>query len=154
LYETIYLQVIIVIYYEFSSFKCDVILSIFPNFIGKRWLKISFRTAHLIGFAGVFASILTSTEQNIYWGITIVSGLGLLSLEALTNFVWFVQVRALAMYIKLILLTCVFFYDEYAWHCLLAIIIISGMISHAPSSVRYYSFFHGRKITSLNDTKG
>ena len=131
-----------------------MLLSIIPNFIGKRWLKISLRTAHLVGFAGVFASILTSTEQDVYWAITIISGLGLLSLEALSNFVWFVQIRALAMYIKLTLLTCVFFFDEYAWHCLVAIIIISGMISHAPSSVRYYSFVHGRKITSLNDTKG
>jgi hypothetical protein len=129
-------------------------LSIIPNFIGKRWLKISLRTVHLVGFAGVFASILTATEQDVYWGITIVSGLGLLSLEALSNFVWFVQIRALVMYIKLTLLTCVFFFNEYAWHCLVAIIIISGMISHAPSSVRYYSFVHGRKITSLNDTKG
>jgi len=129
-------------------------LSLIPNFIGKRWLKISLRTAHLVGFSGVFSSILTSNEQDFYWGITIVSGLGLLSLEALSNFVWFVQIRAVAMYIKVILLTCVFFFDEYAWHCLVAIIIISGMISHAPSSVRYYSFVHGRKITSLNDTKG
>jgi len=129
-------------------------LSIIPNFIGKRWLKISLRTIHLLGFAGVFASTLTATEQNIYWAITIVSGLGLLSLEALSNFVWFVQIRALAMYIKLTLLTCVFFFNEYAWHCLVVIIIISGMISHAPSSVRYYSFIHHRKITSLNDTKG
>ena len=131
-----------------------MITNFIPNFVGKRWLKISLRTAHLVGFAGVFASILTSTEQNVYWGIMIVSGLGLLSLEALSNFVWFVQIRALAMYIKLTLLACVFFYDEYAWHCLLAMIIISGMISHAPSSVRYFSFVHGRKITSLNDTKG
>mgnify|MGYP000229220431 CR=1 FL=1 len=128
--------------------------SIIPNFIGKRWLKISLRTVHLVGFAGVFASVLTATEQNVYWGITIVSGLGLLSLEALSNFVWFVQVRALVMYIKLTLLACIFFFDDYAWHCLVAIIIISGIISHAPSSVRYYSFIHRKKITSLNDTKG
>lgn len=129
-------------------------MSIIPNFSGKRWLKISLRTVHLIGFAGVFASILTATEQDVYWAITIVTGLGLLSLEALSNFVWFVQIRAFVMYIKLTLLACVFFFDEYAWHCLVAIIIISGMISHAPSSVRYYSFVHGRKITSLKDTKG
>ena len=128
--------------------------AIIPNFIGKRWLKISLRTMHLVGFAGVFSSILTGTEQNIYWGITIVSGLGLLSLEALSNFVWFVQVRALVMYIKLSLLICAFFFNQYAWHCLITIIILSGIISHAPSSIRYYSFVHGRIVTSLNDTKG
>lgn len=82
------------------------------------------------------------------------NGLGLLSLEALSNFVWFVQVRALVMYIKLSLQACVLFFNEYAWHCLIAIIRLSGMISHAPSYLRYYSFVHGRKITSLNDTKG
>ncbi|PKI17412.1 hypothetical protein [Colwellia sp. 12G3] len=75
-------------------------MSIIPNFIGKRWLKISLRTAHLVGFAGVFSSILTSSEQDVYWGITIISGLGLLSLEALSNFVWFVQIRALAMHTR------------------------------------------------------
>jgi cyanate permease len=53
-------------------------LSIIPNFSGKRWLKISLRTVHLIGFAGVFASILTRTEQDVYWAITIVTGLGLI----------------------------------------------------------------------------
>lgn len=129
-------------------------MSLIPNFVGKRWLKISLRTVHLLGFAGVFASILTSSNQDVYWGIMIVSGLGLLSLEALSNFVWFVQIRALAMYVKLALLSCVFLYEQYAWHCLVAIIIISGLISHAPSSVRYYSFIHRRKITSLMDTKG
>ena len=128
--------------------------SIIPNFIGKRWLKISLRTLHLIGFAGVFASVLTSTEQNVYWVITLVSGVGLLSLEALSNFAWFVQIRALAIYTKLILLVGMFLFTEYTWHCLIAMIIISGIISHAPSSVRYYSFIHGKKITSLNDTKG
>ncbi len=128
--------------------------SIIPLFTGKRWLKIFFRTLHLIGFAGVFASVINGSEQSVYWFLTIFSGVGLLALESLSNFVWFFQVRGLVMYIKFTLLSGVFFFPYYAWHCFIAMIILSGMISHAPSSIRYFSFIHFKKVKSLNDTKG
>jgi len=132
--------------------------SIIPNFIGKRWLKISLRSIHLLGISGVFATVLTTVistdEQYLYWAIAIVSGLGLLAIETLSNLIWFVQIRALVIYIKFFLLTSLYFYPDYAWHSLVAIILLSGFISHAPSSVRYFSFVHGRKITSINDVKG
>jgi len=37
---------------------------------------------------------------------------------------------------------------------LAVIIIISAVISHAPGKLRYFSLYHGRVITSTNDTKG
>lgn len=128
--------------------------TIIPNFIGKRWLKILLRTVHLIGFSGVFSSVLTNEPQTIYWWLLIVSGVGLLLLEALSNLLWFIQVRALVMYVKFALFYSLFLYPDYAWHCLILMIILSGVISHAPSSVRYYSFIHGKKIQSLSDIKG
>jgi len=132
--------------------------SIIPNFIGKRWLKISLRSIHILGIAGVFATVLTTVistdEQYLYWAIAIVSGLGLLAIEALSNLIWFVQIRALVIYIKFCLLISLYFSPDYAWHSLVTIILLSGFISHAPSSVRYFSFVHGRKITSINDVKG
>ena len=128
--------------------------NLIPNFVGKRWLKIALRTLHLIGFAGVFTAVITGSSQPSYWVILFVSGFGLLALESLSNLVWFVQVRGLVMYIKFTLLVLLFIYPQYAWHCIIAMIILSGIISHAPSSVRYFSFIHFRKITSLNDTKG
>lgn len=42
--------------------------SFIPNFIGKRWLKISLRTFHIPGVAGVFSTVLTQTPQPLYWG--------------------------------------------------------------------------------------
>lgn len=128
--------------------------SLIPNFKGKRWLKISLRSIHLVGIAGVFATTLTGENLSIYWVIATLSGLGLLALEALTNLIWFIQVRALVMYVKFSLLTTLFFYPYYAWHILVVIIILSGIISHAPSSVRYFSFIHWRKITAIGDIKG
>lgn len=128
--------------------------TLIPNFKGKRWLKISLRSIHLVGIAGVFAAILTGKELYNYWILASLSGLGLLALEALTNLIWFIQVRALAMYIKFSLLTALFFYPQYAWYSLVVIILLSGLISHAPSSVRYFSFIHWRKITAIDDIKG
>ncbi|MCW8832047.1 MAG: hypothetical protein OQK09_03285 [Colwellia sp.] len=128
--------------------------SLIPNFKGKRWLKISLRSIHLVGIAGVFATSLTAENLVIYWAIAILSGIGLLALEALTNLIWFIQIRALVMYVKFSLLVALFFYPHYAWHILVTIILISGLISHAPSAVRYFSFIHWRKITAINDIKG
>ncbi len=128
--------------------------TLIPNFKGKRWLKISLRSIHLVGIAGVFATALIDKSLSIYWAIAILSGLGLLALEALTNLIWLIQVRALVMYVKFSLLAALFFYPHYAWHVLVVIILLSGLISHAPSSVRYFSFIHWRKITAINDVKG
>ena len=137
-----------------SKQRSNFLTSLIPDFKGKRWLKVFLRTSHLLGFAGVFASVLTGNSYDYYWMIAITSGLGLLLLDSLSNLVWFVQIRALAIYVKLILLICLFIFPDYALHCLILMIIISGVVSHASSNIRYYSIYHGRKITSLNDTKG
>ena len=128
--------------------------AIIPNFAGKRWLKLTFRSLHLLGFAGVFASVLSNQPAVAYWWLTIVTGTGLLALEALSNLVWFIQVRALVMYIKFALLYFLFASPEYAWFIMAAMIVLSGIIAHAPSSVRYYSWWHRKKITSVYDIKG
>lgn len=125
-----------------------------PPFVGKRWLKVILRTVHLVGFAGLLAAMATGQQEVNYWVITIISGFGLLLLEALSNLVWFVQVRAVVMYVKFALLIALFVYPEYQWHCMISMIILSGIISHAPSSVRYYSIVHRKRITSVNDIRG
>jgi len=128
--------------------------NLIPAFKGKRWLKVSLRTLHLIGLAGISVSIATDNFDVISWTITIISGLAILVLEAFSNLIWFVQVRALAIYIKIGLLIMLFFYPDYSWYILILIIILSGLVSHAPSAVRYYSFVHRRVIRSINDIKG
>ena len=128
--------------------------SIISNFTGKRWLKILCRSIHIVGFAGVFASLLTDTSQPFYWWLLIVSGIGLLALEALSNFIWFVQLRGVATYIKIFLLGGVFFDESNALYYMVMIILLSGMCSHAPSNIGYFSLLHFKKVTSLNDSKG
>ncbi len=128
--------------------------NIVPNFIGKRWLKVALRSIHLVGVALVFVSVVTGSHNSTSWGIAMISGLGLFTIEAFSNLLWFIQLRSLVLYIKFMLLYAVFAYPDYAWHCMITMIFLSGIISHAPSSFRYHSFIHGKKIASVDDIRG
>ena len=128
--------------------------NIVPNFIGKRWLKVILRSIHLVGIALVFVSVITGSSDNVSWGIAMISGFGLFILEAFSNLLWFIQLRSLVLYLKFILLYGIFTYPEYAWQCMITMIFLSGIVSHAPSSFRYYSFIHRKKIASIDDIRG
>ena len=128
--------------------------NIVPNFIGKRWLRVILRSIHLVGVVVVFVSVVTGNQDKLSWGIALISGVGLFILEAFSNLLWFIQLRSLVLYIKFVLLYGVFTYPDYAWYCMISMIFLSGIVSHAPSSFRYYSFVHGKKISSIDDIRG
>lgn len=131
--------------------------SLIGDFPGKRWLKISLRALHVMALCGFCGGILFDVPKEswlIYWQLTLFSGLSLLLLDALSNFLWFVQVRGLVIMSKLVLLIGVFQFPELAKVILLIILLMSAVIAHAPSDIRYYSLYHRRKIKSLKDIKG
>jgi len=123
----------------------------------KRWSKISLRTLHLVGVAGVGGGVLFGLEQDLwfnYWWLTLASGTLMMAMDMIANPAWIVQVRGLVVLLKLVLILLLGS-DPY-WDRLLlfVIIIISAVVSHAPGSLRYYSLYHRRVITSENDVKG
>ena len=125
--------------------------------IAKRWSKIGLRTLHLLSVAGVGGGILFGLEPDLwfsYWWLAMVSGGLMMLMDIVSTPVWIVQVRGLAIFLKLILL--LFIGKEAAWDSLLLImiIILSAVISHAPGNLRYYSIYHKRVISSPSDTKG
>lgn len=123
----------------------------------KRWSKISFRTLHLVSVAGVGGGILFGLDKTLwlnYWWLALVSGALLMLIDAVSNPVWLVQLRGITVYLKLILLVLMVSYPAWGSYLLLIIIVISGVISHAPSNLRYYSVYHGKIIRSTSDTKG
>ena len=69
-------------------------------------------------------------------------------IELWSHCIWLLQVRGLAIMLKLLLLGAAILLPDVAdpW-LLFMVIMISGIISHAPSRQRYYSPFYGRKIT-------
>ena len=124
---------------------------------GKRWTKISLRTLHLLAVAGVGGGILFGLEKELwinYWWLALVSGVLMMVIDIVSNPVWVVQVRGLAIFLKLILLAFLGSYPSLDGWLLAVIIIISAVISHAPGKLRYYSVYHRRDTSSVNDSKG
>ncbi|MGD8708979.1 MAG: hypothetical protein PVF40_01215 [Ectothiorhodospiraceae bacterium] len=119
----------------------------------QRWLKITLRTLHLLGTAGVGGAFLYGAAESAwmpYLWLVIASGAGMLALEVWSNGIWLIQVRGLAIGLKLVLLAAIAWADAPALPLFVAVIAISGVISHAPGDVRYFSPWHGRRVESLN----
>ena len=123
----------------------------------KRWTKISLRTLHLLAVTGVGGGILFGLEKDLwinYWWLALVSGVLMMVIDIVSNPVWVVQVRGLAIFLKLILLAFLGSHPSLDGWLLAVIIIISAVISHAPGKLRYYSVYHRMDTSSINDSKG
>jgi len=123
----------------------------------KRWTKISLRTMHLLAVAGVGGGILFGLDKDLwinYWWLALVSGVLMMAIDIISNPVWVVQVRGLVIFLKLILLALLGNDPSLDVWLLAFIIIISAVISHAPGKLRYYSAYHRKVISSINDSKG
>lgn len=125
--------------------------SIQRDFFGKRWLKITLRTLHLIGVAGVAGGILLdvpAASWQMYLLITVLSGVGFILLELWSNAIFIIQLRGLIIFVKLALLFYLYIEPQQSVIVLL-VIVLSSVVSHAPGNFRYFSLFHGRRIDSL-----
>ena len=118
-------------------------LGIKSNETAIRWVGISLRTVHLIGVAGVGGAFLFQAQFSLWkpYLITLIaSGAGMLLLDIWSSRKCLVQIRGIASILKLCFLA-MSFYVGMETYILITVIIISGVISHAPGKVRYYSFF-------------
>jgi len=123
----------------------------------KRWTKISLRTLHLLSVAGVGGGILFGLDRGLwvdYWWLALVSGSVLMLVDIVSNPVWVVQVRGIVIFAKLLLLLLLGSDPVLDRWLLIAVIVRSAIISHAPGSLRYYSVYHRKTIVSANDSKG
>jgi len=121
------------------------------DFKGRRWLSISMRTLHLMGIAGLAGAYLFQLPEAqwlSYLWLAVLSGVVMAVTEVVTDGIWLLQVRGQAIFLKLFLLSTVFWlFDEPQSSVYLLVILISGVISHAPGKVRYYSLWHGKVLT-------
>ena len=125
-----------------------------PDNSARRLAKVVVRTIHLVGIAGLFGNAMTGSYESVYPLLTILSGVILTVMEAWSGPIWFVQLRAVALYLKLLLLLPAHFYPNAAVPLLIAVIAISGFMSHAPSWIRYFSVRHWQVILSQDDILG
>lgn len=132
-------------------------LHLLPDFIGKRFLKIGLRTAHLLAISGVCGGVFFNVDTDslhYFWLGAISTGLAMLLIDALSNLIWFVQVRGIVITGKLAILSVYPFVPEWSKPLIVLIMIASATISHAPGGWRYYSLFHGKVVKSSHDSKG
>ncbi|WP_456404405.1 hypothetical protein [Thiolapillus sp.] len=122
------------------------------SFPGQRWINISLRTLHLIGLSGTGYGFLTSGNDfnwRPYLLLTIISGGAMMLISIWNNGIWLLQLRGQAILLKLLLLGLILIQPNYHAELFITVIVISGLISHAPGNTRYYSLFYGRRIDSL-----
>ena len=129
-------------------------LNSLPDNTGRRLSKVIVRSIHLVGMAGLFGNAMMGTSESIYITLAIISGVVLAIMEAYPGLIWFVQLRGVALYIKLLLLLLMHIYPGAAIPCLIAVIAISGFMSHAPSWIRYFSVLHWQVVHSKEDLLG
>jgi len=125
-----------------------------PDNTVRRLSKVMVRTIHLVGIAGLFGGALTGSFASVYVTLTILSGVVLTLMEAWSGPIWFVQLRGIALYLKLLILLPAHLYPNTAVPCLVAVIAISGFMSHAPSWIRYFSVLHWQVVRSRDDITG
>lgn len=121
-------------------------------FPGQRWTNILLRTLHLIGLAGVGGGFFYPAADNSwmpYFYLAMASGIGLMAISIWSNGVWLVQLRGQSILFKVLLLALIPSFPEAKLPLFLAVIIISGLIAHAPGNIRYYSLYHRRRIDML-----
>lgn len=134
----------------------DIYPLLFPRhyrtFAGKRWVNIGLRTLHLLGVAGLGGSILydrCATAWTPSLALTVITGFAMFALEIWASGVYLIQVRGQAMVAKLLLLAVALLVPVTDVAVVVIAILLSGVVSHAPASVRYYSLYHRRVVDSL-----
>ena len=125
-----------------------------PDNTARRLSKVIVRTIHLVGVAGFFGNAMMGHFESTYIVLTIVTGVVLTLMEASSGWVWFVQLRGVFLYLKLLLLLLIHFEPASSIPCLIAVIALSGFISHAPSWIRYFSLLHWQVVHSEEDLLG
>lgn len=122
------------------------------HFPGQRWANITLRSLHLLGIAGVGGGYLFALPLAVwapYLWLAVASGASLALIQVWSNGIWLIQIRGLAILLKLALLAAAAWGGAPRPAVLVAVIAISGVIAHAPGNLRYFSLWHGRRVETL-----
>jgi hypothetical protein len=116
---------------------------------GQRWLKIILRTLHLVGVGGLGGAFLYSVAPEYwlpYWWLAVITGVCLVLIELWNDAIWLLQWAGLAIVFKLLLLASLHLFPQAGIPVFIGVIIISGIISHAPARIRHRLVFSSVQI--------
>jgi len=118
------------------------------TFPGRRWIMTALRSAHLVGVAGLGGAFLYVAPREAWMPflvITLVSGLLMTALELWSSRYWLVELRGLAIGLKIGILGLAMTTQRFEATAFVAAVVISAVFAHAPAAVRYYSVWHRRR---------
>jgi hypothetical protein len=121
---------------------------LFPSrpreFRGERWVNIGLRCVHLTGVAGIGGGFLFQLEPAswaAYWHLTLASGLMLSLIYLWSTAAWLFELKGLSIVLKNILLGLALALPTMRGELFVLIIVLSGLIAHAPARVRSRRWF-------------
>jgi len=117
-----------------------------------RWVNISLRTLHLIGIAGIGGAYLYTVDGREwipYLWLTLFSGFALMGISVYSNGIWLLQLRGVVILLKLVLLLIVAVMPKASFPLIILVIMLSGVVAHAPGNLRYYSPWHRKRLERL-----
>ncbi|WP_028772111.1 hypothetical protein [Shewanella waksmanii] len=127
------------------------------QFWAQRLGKTSLRAIHILGVTGAGGGILLQVPQSewiFYWCAAMTTGSLLMLWEIIRDWRWLIQLKGVLTLFKLVLLTLFIPFAEYKPEILVAVLLLSVIVSHGPAGLRHFSVIHGRRIDGRKEIKG
>ncbi|MDP2824388.1 MAG: hypothetical protein Q8O52_17120 [Sulfuritalea sp.] len=108
------------------------------DFPGRGLLINVLRVFHIAGLAGISAVVLAGAGGAERWGaLMLISGLGIVALDAWANPVYFRQAKGLGTLLKIALVILLVFWEAGRLPLFWFVLAFSVALSHAPGRLRH-----------------
>ncbi len=112
------------------------------DFPGRGLLINILRIFHIAGLAGISAVVLAGAGGAVQWGmLMLVSGLGIIALDAWANPLYFRQAKGLGTLLKIALVLLLVVWQEGRLPLFWFVLTFSVALSHAPGRIRHRQLF-------------
>ena len=112
------------------------------DFPGRGLLINVLRVFHIAGLAGISAVVLAGMDGGGRWGaLMLISGLGIVALDAWANPFYFRQAKGLGTLLKLGLVMLMFSWEAGRLPLFWFVLAFSVALSHAPGRLRHRQLF-------------
>lgn len=112
------------------------------DFPGRGLLINILRVFHIVGLAGISAVVLAAADGAAHWGaLMVVSGLGIVALDAWANPAYFRQAKGLGTLLKIALVILMVAWDAGRLPLFWCVLVFSVALSHAPGRLRHHQLF-------------
>jgi hypothetical protein len=111
------------------------------DFPGRRWFNLTLRTAHLAGIVLLGSALLGGGDPAAGAGLAFVSGLAMFAGDVWANPGHLREVAGAGVLLKLALVAVMALAPALALPLFWGILVLSGVLSHAPGAVRHWRLF-------------